>query len=70
MATYDELMNNIRLRRLGMDVAADPLAYTAPRDPQTGEDLGWMNQDERERFYRHQEQFPEGEDMGLSLIHI
>ena len=41
-------------------------ALPAPRDPQTGEDLGWMNQDERERFYRHQEQFPEGEDMGWS----
>ena len=41
-------------------------ALPAPRDPQTGEDLGWMNQDERGRFYRHQEQFPEGEDMGWS----
>ena len=44
----------------------DRPALPAPRDPQTGEDLGWMNQDERERFYRHQEQFPEGEDMGWS----
>ena len=67
--------------QMGMNVTADPLAYAggasvvpplysqflpAPRDPQTGEDLGWMNQDERGRFYRHQEQFPEGEDMGWS----
>ena len=41
-------------------------ALPALRDPQTGEDLGWMNADERERFYRHQEQYPEGEDMGWS----
>jgi len=44
--------------------AGDRVGFPAPRDPQTGEDLGWMNQDERERFYRHQEQFPEGEDLG------
>mgnify|MGYP003148239899 CR=1 FL=1 len=78
-----QMMN--RGGQMGMNVAADPLAYAggasvvpplggmgagdrvgfpAARDPQTGEDLGWMNQDERERFYRHQEQFPEGEDLG------
>ena len=44
--------------------AGDRVGFPAPRDPQTGEDLGWMNADERERFYRHQEQFPEGEDLG------
>ena len=27
MATYDEVMNNARLKRLGMDVVTDPLAY-------------------------------------------